>query len=1044
MTNQFLDNEGLSETNSLTHLLDSCSVPSDDEISLVKNSRYYSEKQFIDMHSNRHGLSIMSLNCQCVNAKFDDIKLLIERVNCTNNISVICLSECWLDETHDFRNFELSGYNLFYNSNKCCGHGGLMMYIHKEFIAKPITFDVETHGWELQCIELSHKTPNGKKYTICNVYKPPNIAIDEFKLYVEEFTTLLTIIREKRRTAFVCGDFNIDLLQIHENANYNNFFEQVIGCGYIPKITLPTRIQNPGRCSLIDNIYSNMIDENDESLSGALLNDISDHKIIFTSIRHNWLKKADSLKFIEIETMDDVSIQNFIDELAKLNIYASMNKDPNYDPNYNYDIFDNLVQFAKNKHLPKKRQKYCKKKCKKSKWMTNGILNSINTKDKLYKILMQVNHEDTTLYDALHLNFKTYKNLLRQSIRLAKKNYYSNLFIRYKHDVKKTWSVIKETLNRGNHTALPQFFLHNGKILKDQCEIANSFNSYFINIGNNLAENIQSDVQYSTYLDTNANNPKFKFTQTTEEAIKVIIKKLKNKGSSGLDSISNKLLKLASHIISKPLAIIINQMLATGQFPNKLKLSKVIPIFKHGDSSLLTNYRPISLLSSVSKIFEKVIADQLTQHFTHNNLFCNEQHGFRPGYSTELAALRLADHMIYQMDNGKIPINVYIDLSKAFDTLNHGILLSKLMHYGIQNVELDCFKNYLSNRYQLTQINGEKSDLKAIETGVPQGSILGPLLFLIYINDIPNCSSIFDMIMYADDTTLYCNIDDGGLDSTVLNTELDKISSWLASNKLSLNVSKTKYMVFHNRKTVTYPQLYINNTPIERTDHFKFLGLHMNRYLNWTDHVTDISLKLSKTIGIMHRLKLIYPQHILISLYNTLFLPHLNYCLILWGLDNARVLLLQKKAMRTITNSWFRAHTDPIFKGLEILKISDLYQLNVLKFYHKLSNGMLPSYFDTFMPKKSQGSTIYPIRNPQNQLPKLSHEYARKTLRCELISITNSINNAQVYSGILPKVQTHSIKGFALYIKNIFLGLYEIDCSIPNCYTCTTYRSLVA
>ena len=366
------------------------------------------------------------------------------------------------------------------------------------------------------------------------------------------------------------------------------------------------------------------------------------------------------------------------------------------------------------------------------------------------------------------------------------------------------------------------------------------------------------------YLGQKANSV-FKFTAVNEDCIDKIIKKLKSKSSTGYDNISNKLIKHARTVLVKPLTLLANQIIHTGEFPRQLKIARVKPLFKKGDETSFSNYRPISLLPSISKIFENVMAAQLVDYFTTNNLFCIQQFGFRPGHSTELAALRLANHLITEMDNCKVPTNIYIDLSKAFDTLNFDILLKKLEHYGINESAKRLIHSYLTDRLQFVEFNSYKSTYLSISTGVPQGSVLGPLLFLIYINDLPLMSNIFSMLMYADDTTLYCNIDQY-VNEDVINVELAKLSEWLGANKLALNISKTKFMVFHtSNRAVQYPNLKINNTDIEQVFEFNFLGVMFNSQMNWNTHINYIASKISRTVGILYRLKDIYPQSVLLT-----------------------------------------------------------------------------------------------------------------------------------------------------------------------------------
>ena len=290
-------------------------------------------------------------------------------------------------------------------------------------------------------------------------------------------------------------------------------------------------------------------------------------------------------------------------------------------------------------------------------------------------------------------------------------------------------NALFHALNASNHKV--EFIVGN-HIVRDTDEIANHFNDYFINISRTLLQQIQPTHSFDHYLNENAAS-RLQFHPVNKEYISKLTDKLKNKASYGHDNISNKLIKSAKEVLFEPLTLLTNQMLKSGHFPSELKISRVKPLFKNGDPAMFSNYRPISLLPSMSKIFEYVIFYQLFDYMCTNNLLTIEQFGFRTGHSTELAAIQLIDHLTKQMDMGKVPTNIYIDLSKAFDTLDHSILLDKLTYYGVCGLENLLLRDYLSGRHQYVDYNGSKSRTNSISLGVPQGSILGPLLFLIYI-----------------------------------------------------------------------------------------------------------------------------------------------------------------------------------------------------------------------------------------------------------------------------------------------------------------------
>ena len=572
--------------------------------------------------------------------------------------------------------------------------------------------------------------------------------------------------------------------------------------------------------------------------------------------------------------------------------------------------------------------------------------------------------------------------------------------------------------------------------------IVDSFNNFFVNIGKNLADSIISreDSGHMDLLTAPCQTP-LTFSSINPDDVLKIINTLKSKSSYGNDYISNKLLKQIKHELCPTSSMIINQSLVTGVFPDKLKIAKVVPIYKKGDERMLENYRPVSVLPSISKIFEKVIHIQLLQHFVSADLFYPHQYGFREAHSTELAALEFIDRLTSILDRNETPFSIFIDLSKAFDTIDHKILLDKLQYYGVKEKAFSLLKSYLSNRSQYTIFENITSPTLEITTGVPQGSILGPLLFIIYINDLNKSCNFLHPIIYADDTTLSASFKSfqspdmvNSVDETEsVNEELNNIYKWFCTNKLSLNPSKTKAMVFHStRKRVTYPELILNGTIIEIVESFDFLGITLEKSLSWKPHVIKISKKISRTTGILSKLKHTLPQHVLLKIYHSLFIPYIDYGLLCWNSKLQELVKLQKRAIRFITSSKYNAHTEPLFKNLKLLKIDDLVTMKYLKFCYKLENSILPSYFMNNLFIKVGSIQNRRLRN-QNQLrvPRVKHEYARNA-----ISYTVPVHFNSCPPNILEKVYTHSFPGFCRYVKTQLLQNYNLDCNIRNCYIC--------
>ena len=512
-----------------------------------------------------------------------------------------------------------------------------------------------------------------------------------------------------------------------------------------------------------------------------------------------------------------------------------------------------------------------------SPWITKGLLKSINQKNKLYKQYLNSPSKKGIQ------KFKTYKNKLNMLIRKSKRKYFFLKFERSKNNMKQTWNSINNILGRGKRQSNQKKFKNdNGSVFTNPEDISNQFNDFFVTVGPKLASNIQStDKEYYDYLHDPKNNTMY-MKPIVEMDITKIIDKFNQNKSAGNDNVGNFIIKRVSKEIVKPLTRIFNLSISTGIVPEKLKIAKVIPIYKKKDAEVFSNYRPVSLLPCFSKILERLVFDKCMNFMNTNDILNDKQFGFRSGHSTSMAIIELVDKINIAVENNKSTIGIFLDLSKAFDTIDHNILLYKLEYYGFRGIVLEWFKNYLSNRKQYVSYNSSDSQLKDIVCGVPQGSILGPLLFILYVNDITSTSKILDFLLFADDTTILYSHNDIDSQISVVNTELKEVGNWFKANKLSVNASKTNYMMLGtpHMTSVKIKQdlnVILDDSILDRVKHTKFLGVLIDENFTWKCHIDCVSKTLSRNIGIMNKLKHFIPARILHTLYCTFILPYLNY-----------------------------------------------------------------------------------------------------------------------------------------------------------------------
>ena len=453
-----------------------------------------------------------------------------------------------------------------------------------------------------------------------------------------------------------------------------------------------------------------------------------------------------------------------------------------------------------------------------------------------------------------------------------------------------SYSESSSLLNRNRkRTKIDKIRDSDGNVATSPQAIAEKFNDYFANIAEKMKSKISSNIDdTSQSMGKNSKNHisnSIYLAPTNSTEISQIIEDLKIKATADINVATIKKANNTVTKFSEVIADIINRSFLEGVFPSKLKNAKVVPVHKGGSRVDIENYRPISLLSAFSKIFEKVMYARMYDFLSHNSILNENQFGFRRGRSCEQALLTAQNEILKSLSNKQISLLLLIDFSKAFDMVDHEILLNKLNNYGIRGIANDWFKSYLSDRTQYVTINGRKSSNRDMLYGVPQGSILGPLLFIIYINDFPNVCENCTFILYADDANILISGRNIAEIEEIFNTLSKKLEIWVNSNALALNLKKTNYMIFSNHKIHDIPfKPRICNHDLERKYSSRFLGVIINEHLTWNQHILAIKAKMSRYVGILYKLKNILPFSARKNIFHSFVQSHLNYCSLVWGL----------------------------------------------------------------------------------------------------------------------------------------------------------------
>ena len=812
--------------------------------------------------------------------------------------------------------YAVDGYKVEVK-NRCSRGGGVAMYI-KNNVSYLRRCDLESHDIEIIWLQISLRHTN---YLICSVYRPPSANNDYFEKFLDGFDCVSNGNNDCNNV-IVTGDLNIH----YDKTSVNNplcLFESLFNLTQI--VDEYTRVTNSTK-SIIDVVFTSnpQVHETTKIFHVAL----SDHYLVFTSIKvskdvHN-SQSHKEIKYRSYKKFDEYA---FIEDLTNASILRHLENSSNVEMAWDYFKSEFLricdlhapicVSRLKNRYKP---------------WVNSDIVKLMYRRDFLYRKAVSKN-DPTAL-----VQYKNIRNQVNVLINRSKSNYYEKLYNESKHNSKYFWKELNKLSDK----------VHSEESISLEGLNASELNEFFVNIGINTTGNLPE-------VSPPWKNPDclyhFRFCDINCESVCKLLKQLNTSSSLDVLTFDSKLLRIAYNVIAPLLTFIYNMSLSSGVIPYDWKYSRVSPVYKgKGDASDPSNFRPISVICHIAKIFEKEVQCQLVSYLIKYDFISLDQSAYRTYHSTITSLHNTIDEWLQNIDDKLLTAVCFLDISKCFDTIDHRILLEKMNKYGIKDTELKWFKSYLNNRSQSVFYKNKLSPALSMKLGVPQGSNLGPLLFVLFVNDLPLHVRNSRISMFADDTIIYnCSTDARALVEE-LNETLVSVNEWYISNRLTLNVSKSNIMFISNLingDTLDNFSVSIGDVPINQTDVTKYLGVLIDNKLKFDVHINNLVKNLSSKLRWLSGLRHIVPRKVLELVYFTYILPIFDYACSLWGCTNANVAIIQRlqnRAARIITAQFdiINVRGISIVKELGWLTVKDRINYFLGVYMYRCIHGLAP------------------------------------------------------------------------------------------------------
>ena len=873
---------------------------------------------------------------------------LLEAYTAVHDFDVICVSETFLDSdySNDDTRLSLQGYTMIRSDHPSnTKRGGVCIY-YKEHLPFIRRNDINALD---ECIVGEIRVDNSKCFITC-VYRSPSQTEDETNNFLSKFDQMCcSIARESPVCSIAIGDFNAKSTNWWTEGTNNQCGLELQNImtmlGYSQIINEPTNFEPNKSSTCIDLIFTNQTNLVVESGTHPSLYNTCHHQIIYAKISF----------MINLPPPYEREIWHYNRAQVELIKRSIMNFDwnralANHSINDQVEIFNNTLLNIFRNFIP---HETIKCNYRDPPWMNKNIKSALRYKNTLYR---KYTYGGKKQQDLINLNETTI--LVSNLITETKSSYFTSLGNKLNNPLtgpKTYWSILKRFMNKAKLPTVPPLLV-NGSFETDFIKKAGIFNVFFadqctiFNNGSTLP-----DIRYKT------NERKMDIFFSFSDLSK-IIKNLNPNKAHGHDNISIKMIQICGDSIISPLKLLFESAIRSGHFPDSWKKGNIIPVHKKESKNLLKNYRPISLLPIFGKIFEKVIYNNLFEFFQENNFLSQNQSGFRSGDSCTSQLISIT-HSIYQSFDVNPSLEtrgVFLDISKAFDKVWHEGLLFKLKCYGIDGDLYNILKNYLFNRKQRVILCGQSSNWLDVNAGVPQGSVLGPLLFLIYINDLPE-NFICEPKLFADDTSIFSTVFDITKSGEDLNQDLTTVTNWAFQWKMSFNPDPNKQaaeVIFSRKKKPhSHPSLYFNDSPVTSLPSQKHLGLILDKKLIFDQHLKEKISKANKGIGLIKRLHAYLPRKSLLTIYFSFVRPHLDYCDIIYDQPNndtfcSMIESVQYNAALAITGTIRGSSRERLYQELGLESLSDRRWYRRLVYFFNIVTGKAPDYLCSILPSK--------------------------------------------------------------------------------------------